>query len=379
MVVMAAGTSGFEVPSWEGNAGDPEAEQLSQALFQTIPSTANFKRRTSKDRRSIEVKKKEPHPKPRGLLWSDDYDDYFNSLNPDERLNVLLRKLRKNNNKSKSVSNDEEGGTAKRGKKMNENMERQADTIATAGQDATGRDLFDIRNEPATAATAEDSRFREVSKVEKKKRKKPGKQDKASGGNSGLVKARECDDVLMKEDLNDASSSNASKVFLDHGSRTEMAKSIGNVDMYNGFHSKSLRDSEIDNGMDSKKRRRSKVMKNKEKSEKSDPMNDCPSVAKSIMGRSSDLKRREQVAELHSSSSSRKINTSFQNKLQKKLSGAQFRYINEQLYTLSSERAHEMFTNDPSLFDVYHRGFQSQVQSWPQNPIDLIIKDLRNR
>ncbi|XP_065058219.1 uncharacterized protein LOC135686004 [Rhopilema esculentum] len=69
----------------------------------------------------------------------------------------------------------------------------------------------------------------------------------------------------------------------------------------------------------------------------------------------------------------------FKSKLKCKLSGAQFRWLNEQLYTKESKDAFEMFSQDPALFDIYHHGFQSQVKSWPQNPNDLMIKYLNER
>ena len=62
---------------------------------------------------------------------------------------------------------------------------------------------------------------------------------------------------------------------------------------------------------------------------------------------------------------------------QKKLAGAQFRWLNEQLYSTPSSAAVELFAEDPALFDVYHEGFRHQVESWPVHPLDLIIEELR--
>jgi len=44
--------------------------------------------------------------------------------------------------------------------------------------------------------------------------------------------------------------------------------------------------------------------------------------------------------------------SSLQQKMKDKLSGARFRWINEQLYTTESTKAFESFQDDPSLFDV---------------------------
>jgi len=66
-------------------------------------------------------------------------------------------------------------------------------------------------------------------------------------------------------------------------------------------------------------------------------------------------------------------------KLRKKLDGARFRWINETLYTTSGEDAFQLFTTEPELFEVYHRGFQSQVAQWPENPVDIFIQDLKKQ
>eukprot|EP00112_Aurelia_sp_Birch-Aquarium-sp1_P007765 Seg1848.3 transcript_id=Seg1848.3/GoldUCD/mRNA.D3Y31 product="25S rRNA" protein_id=Seg1848.3/GoldUCD/D3Y31 len=71
--------------------------------------------------------------------------------------------------------------------------------------------------------------------------------------------------------------------------------------------------------------------------------------------------------------------TDFKSKLQKKLSGAQFRWINEQLYTTESQNAFDMFSKDPDLFDIYHKGFQNQVEAWPENPVEVMIRYLNER
>lgn len=69
----------------------------------------------------------------------------------------------------------------------------------------------------------------------------------------------------------------------------------------------------------------------------------------------------------------------FQHKLSKKLEGGQFRWINEKLYTSESEEALKMFSKEPKLFEIYHKGFESQVQHWPENPVDLMIHYIKER
>ncbi|EGW32921.1 uncharacterized protein SPAPADRAFT_60265, partial [Spathaspora passalidarum NRRL Y-27907] len=71
--------------------------------------------------------------------------------------------------------------------------------------------------------------------------------------------------------------------------------------------------------------------------------------------------------------------TPLQQKMMAKLSGSRFRWINEQLYTISSESALELIKSQPSLFDEYHAGFRSQVASWPENPVDVFVKQIKTR
>jgi len=71
--------------------------------------------------------------------------------------------------------------------------------------------------------------------------------------------------------------------------------------------------------------------------------------------------------------------TKFQQKMSRKLEGGHFRYINEKLYTTDSHFAVGMFKRQPSLFDVYHKGFESQVEHWPENPVNLIIDYIKEQ
>eukprot|EP00743_Colponemidia_sp_Colp-15_P005124 GILK01005514.1.p1 GENE.GILK01005514.1~~GILK01005514.1.p1 ORF type:complete len:295 (+),score=58.24 GILK01005514.1:37-921(+) len=66
-----------------------------------------------------------------------------------------------------------------------------------------------------------------------------------------------------------------------------------------------------------------------------------------------------------------------QRKMQSKLHAGQFRFINESLYTCSGDKAQQLFKKDPSLFDAYHEGFREQVNKWPQNPVDIFIRDVK--
>lgn len=54
------------------------------------------------------------------------------------------------------------------------------------------------------------------------------------------------------------------------------------------------------------------------------------------------------------------------------------RWINETLYKSDSQKAVEMMHEDPSIFQEYHEGFRQQVQSWPSNPVDGYINELKS-
>ncbi|CAO3577174.1 unnamed protein product [Absidia cylindrospora] len=69
--------------------------------------------------------------------------------------------------------------------------------------------------------------------------------------------------------------------------------------------------------------------------------------------------------------------TALQLKMKEKLSGARFRWLNEKLYTTEGNEAYSLFQEKPELFDEYHEGFRHQVESWPVNPVDLILDQLR--
>ncbi|KAK1411870.1 hypothetical protein QVD17_32685 [Tagetes erecta] len=70
--------------------------------------------------------------------------------------------------------------------------------------------------------------------------------------------------------------------------------------------------------------------------------------------------------------------SSFLEKMKAKLSGGHFRMLNEKLYTCSGDEAFKYFKEDPSLFDMYHTGYQEQMSRWPEQPVNIIIKWLKD-
>ncbi|XP_065876957.1 ribosomal RNA-processing protein 8 isoform X2 [Euphorbia lathyris] len=77
--------------------------------------------------------------------------------------------------------------------------------------------------------------------------------------------------------------------------------------------------------------------------------------------------------------SKRSKSSSFLDKMRARLSGGHFRMLNEKLYTCTGEDARNYFKEDPSLFDMYHAGYQEQMLHWPEQPVNILIKWLKER
>ncbi|KAI4141854.1 MAG: hypothetical protein L6R39_005164, partial [Caloplaca ligustica] len=71
--------------------------------------------------------------------------------------------------------------------------------------------------------------------------------------------------------------------------------------------------------------------------------------------------------------------TPLQTAMRAKLISARFRHINQTLYTTPSMHASSLFTSNPEAFASYHAGFRAQVASWPQDPVELFVQDIKTR
>eukprot|EP00466_Bigelowiella_natans_P016209 jgi/Bigna1/48775/estExt_Genewise1.C_310141 len=65
--------------------------------------------------------------------------------------------------------------------------------------------------------------------------------------------------------------------------------------------------------------------------------------------------------------------------MRKRLKGAQFRWLNEKLYTCAGGEAFEYFQENPKMFEKYHEGFSRQADSWSRNPLDEMIAILKRK
>ncbi|KAF2877340.1 methyltransferase-domain-containing protein [Massariosphaeria phaeospora] len=71
--------------------------------------------------------------------------------------------------------------------------------------------------------------------------------------------------------------------------------------------------------------------------------------------------------------------TPLQRSMRSKLASARFRHMNESLYTKPSKESLDLFKEDPSMFEDYHRGFAQQVEVWPENPVDGYVSTIITR
>ncbi|KAL8965674.1 MAG: hypothetical protein Q9183_003739, partial [Haloplaca sp. 2 TL-2023] len=71
--------------------------------------------------------------------------------------------------------------------------------------------------------------------------------------------------------------------------------------------------------------------------------------------------------------------TPLQSAMRAKLISARFRHLNQTLYTTPSAHASTLFSSDPEAYASYHAGFRAQVASWPQNPVEIFIKEIKER
>eukprot|EP01064_Diplonema_japonicum_P039346 TRINITY_DN9837_c4_g1_i1.p1 TRINITY_DN9837_c4_g1~~TRINITY_DN9837_c4_g1_i1.p1 ORF type:complete len:357 (+),score=77.68 TRINITY_DN9837_c4_g1_i1:89-1072(+) len=72
-----------------------------------------------------------------------------------------------------------------------------------------------------------------------------------------------------------------------------------------------------------------------------------------------------------------KVASSTLGKLEAQLKSGKFRWLNEKMYTGTSEDSSGMFNDDPGLFEAYHEGYREQVEKWPANPLTVITNWLK--
>eukprot|EP00339_Tiarina_fusa_P023240 CAMPEP_0117069268 /NCGR_PEP_ID=MMETSP0472-20121206/48575_1 /TAXON_ID=693140 ORGANISM="Tiarina fusus, Strain LIS" /NCGR_SAMPLE_ID=MMETSP0472 /ASSEMBLY_ACC=CAM_ASM_000603 /LENGTH=369 /DNA_ID=CAMNT_0004791721 /DNA_START=145 /DNA_END=1254 /DNA_ORIENTATION=+ len=114
------------------------------------------------------------------------------------------------------------------------------------------------------------------------------------------------------------------------------------------------------------KKKRMRMLRAKEMKKDSNNQNPSSGKSKSTASSSPDD---------DDSPDSKKPKTStLQDAFKARLSGSRFRILNEELYTTTSKESFDRFSSNPELFEQYHEGFRHQVESWPVNPVDVIVR-----
>lgn len=67
----------------------------------------------------------------------------------------------------------------------------------------------------------------------------------------------------------------------------------------------------------------------------------------------------------------------FGDDLSDRLKASRFRFINEQLYTQTADKAIDVFDQDDLAFTAYHDGYRKQIEQWPINPLNRILKSIK--
>ncbi|EOA17137.1 hypothetical protein CARUB_v10005401mg [Capsella rubella] len=109
------------------------------------------------------------------------------------------------------------------------------------------------------------------------------------------------------------------------------------------------------------------------------PSKEEPIETKLKIQRDTKICKNNQRGGSSSASSKRPKPSNFLDTLRERLSGGQFRMLNEKLYTCSGQEALDYFKEDPEMFDMYHTGYQQQMTNWPELPVNSIIEWLLSR
>lgn len=131
----------------------------------------------------------------------------------------------------------------------------------------------------------------------------------------------------------------------------------------------------------SKKNKKTKTKKDESITEVKD---EPEIVVKTPSKREKKLKRKEEnnskpkiIKEVEFKAKNRDKKSNFSDSLRESLKGSRFRFLNEQLYSSEGSDAVKLFQDDPEAFNAYHEGFRHQVEQWPMNPLNRIIKSIK--
>lgn len=258
-----------------------------------------------------------------------------------------------------------------------------------------GKNSSDVieQNHDKKAAKLKRKRNTSVTMVNEKKSKKKEKHVEILGDVDLVYHVKNCpseentaknEELASKEKRKKKKKKKMSMVSLDNNLRETK---VGKLDTKEDIVSSESNVEKQNNGVTLKTLNRNELLKKKSKKTKSKKVE--PEVANEIVSQHTshvdkpvseqDENNTDRSFHQFQKSSRSKKYSKFQAKLNRQLEGGQFRWINEKLYTSKSVDANDMFRSDPKLFEVYHKGFVAQVQHWPQNPVEILINQIKER
>ncbi|XP_072039617.1 uncharacterized protein [Amphiura filiformis] len=163
---------------------------------------------------------------------------------------------------------------------------------------------------------------------------------------------------------------------------TKSSKSLESVTNNNSMKRKQQSEQ---NQSKQDKKAKSKVKRNRGKKSKKNDLEELVPVDSDPKTTSSDEHSDEEEDDdvednlQHKSALNKNKGQTLRSRLENQLRVSHFRFLNEKFYTCSGRDAFEMVSKDKDAFEVYHEGYSQQVEQWPVNPVDVIIKQLQLR
>lgn len=162
-----------------------------------------------------------------------------------------------------------------------------------------------------------------------------------------------------------------------------MSKKVSDVKTV-GICERKIEEKEVGH-VDGKIERRKKIQKVVKERKKMDGLHhkdesqeEINSYQPEIMGLTAPVKM-EPAGIIYASSKKQRTSKKSRASWDQQLKSARFRFINETLYKCRGDESFRKFKGDQSLFEVYHEGFSQQIEHWPENPVDIIIRYLNKR
>ena len=384
----------FQVPGW--NSNDETQEKLAEKLFADVPNRPK-KKRKHKEKDSVDARPMKLSKKSKASGGGEKIDS---ETEPDRKLKLLMEMLegkRDGQRESKEITPCHQG---KKTKKDNVNKRTADLSVFVVGSTHDVKKRKKKKKKKKQEKNLEVKDCLEESKTQEADKGNVCEDDSLSvsgaGGQVNQKKRKREKSLEVENSLEQSVPTDTEKSKVSNNYSLSISKTAGEPVAKKKRKKKRMRKPEGEENNDVKVEVQVVSAAEKGPSTKQKSMKREKKEASGCVATEQHLERTDD-SKSHTKQTDHKIIDSkmlfcdapsertklkdkdFKSKLQKKLSGAQFRWINEQLYTTESQNAFDMFSKDPNLFYVYHTGFQNQVESWPQNPVDIMIRYLNER